>query len=604
MQAISKLQAPSNKKELQTLMGMVNYVRSFLPNLSELSHPLRELLKKNVIFQWNNTHDECLQKIKTDIMSSSTLKIFDEKKEITIQCDASKYGLGCCLLQDRKPICFASRSLSETEINYPQIDKEFLAIVFACHKFHNYIYGRKVNIITDHKPLVSIMKKDMHKINSVRLQRIKIRLMRYRLNVSYVPGKFLYIADCLSRNFDCNVVGGEIDDLNELVHSLNISEKRQRQFCNETEKDDVLNELKNVILNGWPNRKDDLQEKIKFFWKFRNDLYCENGLIFFNERIIIPEILRNEMLDLLHNGHFGIEKTKSRARSLIYWPGIDDAIENKVTKCATCQKFRSSNIKEPLMPHEIPDYPFQKIGLDIMEFAKKDYLVLCDYYSKFLDIIPLKNKTAAEVIHRLKDVFSIHGLPKKIIADNMPFNSFSFQQFCASIDCNIITSSPHYPRSNGLAERFVQTSKQILKKCADSNTDLWLALLEFRNLPIKGMNLSSVELLMNRKTRTLLPGHEDLFKVQCVPSVKRNLEIRNEKSKWYYDRNSKARKDFVKGESVWYKDRRNGWVKALIKDAHSAPRSYFIELENGAILRRNSCFLRADRTYSSLTNTY
>ena len=164
MQAISKIEPPKDKKDLQKLLGMVNYIRSYVPNLAEMSQPLRELLKKNIVFNWLPSHDKCLQNIKKLIIKSPTLKTFDVNKDITIQTDASKYGLGCCVMQDGKPISFASRSMTETEINYPQIDKEMLAIVFSCTKFHNYIYGRKVNVVTDHQPLVSIMKKELNKI--------------------------------------------------------------------------------------------------------------------------------------------------------------------------------------------------------------------------------------------------------------------------------------------------------------------------------------------------------------------------------------------------------------------------------------------------------
>lgn len=125
---------------------------------------------------------------------------FDESKEIQIQCDASKDGLGCCILQDEKPISFASRSLTEIERRYSQIEKEFLSILFACNKFRFYTYGRKVKVINDHKPLISIMKKEICKIPSTRLQNIRIKLLNYDIDLEYAPGKTIHIADYLILN--------------------------------------------------------------------------------------------------------------------------------------------------------------------------------------------------------------------------------------------------------------------------------------------------------------------------------------------------------------------------------------------------------------------
>lgn len=152
--AVDKMSRPKNKKDLQTFLGVVNYMRSFIPNLSDKTAPLRELLKKNTIFCWTENHSHVVNEIRNAVLNSNILVPFDTKEEIKIQCDASQFGLGCCLLQDNKPISFASRSLSRSEQNYAQIEKETLSILFACHKFHFYAYGRTVTVVNDHKPLV------------------------------------------------------------------------------------------------------------------------------------------------------------------------------------------------------------------------------------------------------------------------------------------------------------------------------------------------------------------------------------------------------------------------------------------------------------------
>lgn len=136
VKAILDIEIPSNKKELKSILGMFNYLRKFVPNMSSITAPLRELLKHNVEFQSLPKHTEALNDLKCKISNALTLGTFDGNKEITLQCDSCKNGMGCCLLQNGQPIAFASRRLNDA-----QIEKEFLSIVFATKKFHNYIYG-------------------------------------------------------------------------------------------------------------------------------------------------------------------------------------------------------------------------------------------------------------------------------------------------------------------------------------------------------------------------------------------------------------------------------------------------------------------------------
>lgn len=339
-------------------------------------------------------------------------------------------------------------------------------------------------------------------------------------------------------------------------------------------------------------RKKNLSNDIKYYYKIKNELFLEDDLVFFNERIFVPQKLRLFVLELLHKSHMGIEKTRQRARSLVYWPGIDNQIEEIVMKCSICQKYRSSNIKEPLINHSIPEGPYQKIGMDIMEISGKNYLVIGDYFSKYLDIIYINSKTTTAVISKLEVVFSIYGIPKTIIADNVPFGSFEFKNFAKNLDIVVITTSPNYPKSNGFAERCVQIAKKLILKSNESKTSLWLALLEHRNTPIKNSKISPAQLMMGRQTRSLIPGKEEVFKNENLcKAIVPILQYNNIRNKNYHDLNAKSKRKFQLGEKIWYRDGRH-WQPAMIKSLHSTPRSYVIELPNGKTLRRNSYFLR------------
>jgi len=201
VKALLGLKPPKCKLELQRLLGAFNYLRQFIPNMSTLITILRDLLKKNVCWVWSEAHTEVLNKLKQIVASPQVLVNFDPNKKITIQCDSSQTGLGCCLLQEGRPVAFSSRSLNEAEQKYAQIKKEMLSIVYACRKFHNYVYGHATQVMTDHSPLVSIFGKNFDKVISVRLQKMKMKLIIYDLPVEYLPGKLMFIADLLSRNY-------------------------------------------------------------------------------------------------------------------------------------------------------------------------------------------------------------------------------------------------------------------------------------------------------------------------------------------------------------------------------------------------------------------
>lgn len=186
---------------------------------------------------WLPKHTEVLKKMKQKIIRVPVLQTFDDKKDIVIQTDASSTGLGCCLMQDNKPVAFASRSLTITEQNYAQIEKELLSVVFATKKFHYFIYGRNLTVLSDHKPLVTLNTKEIKQIDSARLQRLALKLLKYKLKIQYLLGKYMYIADLLSRNyFSCNK-GDEID-LRQIIHTINstlvVSEKKKAEIKKNT----------------------------------------------------------------------------------------------------------------------------------------------------------------------------------------------------------------------------------------------------------------------------------------------------------------------------------------------------------------------------------
>ena len=595
--AIVNMPVPDDVPSLQRFLGMTKYLSQYIPNESTITAPLRTLLKQDAKWEWKPEHNIAIAELKNALVTSPTLAFYDVSKPVTIQADASKSGLGACLLQEGKPVAYASRSMSSAECNYAQIEKEMLAIVFSCSKFHQYIFGKEaVNVQTDHKPLESILKKPLCKAPP-RLQRMMLNLQPYDLRVQYVPGKLMHAADTLSRAYVQGQENQELEDdvarvIHTLLANLPVSPHKFDEIQTATQKDETLQKVLHYVMTGWPSSKKQAFPSTKPFWHLRDELHYADGILFANERIVIPAKLQSYMLSLLHESHFGIEKTKSRARPVMYWPGMSKDIENTIQNCAICCRFQRSNTKEPMISHDIPEDPFEKVATDIFTFDGADYLVVVDYYSKYPEICVLKDKTAKTVIDNLKSVFARHGIPREIVSDNMPFASHEFKEFAESWGIQTITSSPEYPISNGQAERCVQTCKNILRKASEENRDPHIALMEYRNTPLSGLKYAPSQLLMSRLLRTKIPVKKSLLKPKVI-NAHRELLNRQNLQKKYYDRSSKPLSELSAGDSAYIK-RGKRWESAVVAQKHSAPRSYIVETNSGRF-RRNRRHLRSSK---------
>ena len=198
IQAITEVPSRCNKKEVQSFIGMINYLTKLSPQLTKLSEPIRELIKDKVPFNWGPEHQESFDMLKKELVRAPILAYYNPKKETVLQMDASTKGLGACLLQDDKPIYFASKGLTETQRGYVAIEIESLAVAWAVEKFHHFLYGCHFILETDEKPLEAILSRSLNQATP-HLQCILIRTLPYNFTVRYIPGPNNLLADCLSR---------------------------------------------------------------------------------------------------------------------------------------------------------------------------------------------------------------------------------------------------------------------------------------------------------------------------------------------------------------------------------------------------------------------
>ena len=275
--AIQALRPPECRSELRTFIGMVNYLSQFIPRLSECTAPLRELDSNSVTFTWNETYQEVFENIKRLVAEDMLLAYYDRTKAVTIQCDYSKKGLGVALVQDGSPIQFASKAVSGPEQDYAPIEGEMLAVLYGVTKFHHFVYGRRFEVESDHKPLQYIQRKNLSRAPP-RLRAMLRKLSPYDFGIHYKPGDEMVMPDTFSRLSQADK--DEIPGLNINIHSLvDVSCVRLAELKNETERDIVLQKLMKVFKEGWPQSIRSLDEDIRSYWAIRDDISIIDGLV-------------------------------------------------------------------------------------------------------------------------------------------------------------------------------------------------------------------------------------------------------------------------------------------------------------------------------------
>ena len=303
---------------------------------------------------------------------------------------------------------YTSRSLTEMEQRYSNTERELLSVVFALERFHHYVYGYTVTVQTDHKPLVSIWKKSIVS-NSPRLQRLLLRLSKLSPQPTVIEGEDFIPA-------------------HTLTDEIPADSARVADFRRATAEDTTSSLLMGVVANGWPESRRDCHHLLVDYWTYREEISAENGLHFKGHGFVVPEKLRNKVLQTIHEGHFGIEKMQVRAREAVFWPGITADVLQIAQSCKVCRTFSRSQQRETLMPHKVPQGPWEKLGVDFFEFQSSKYILVADYYSRFPVVRKVRSTTVSAAVDTLKQVFSEYGFPKTVMLDNgPPFSSKEFE---------------------------------------------------------------------------------------------------------------------------------------------------------------------------------
>ena len=341
LDAIIHAPEPQNVTQLRSFLGLLNYYGKFIPNLATLIHPLNHLLRKDVKWKWTAGCAKAFAEAKQVLTSSKVLVHYDPTLPITLAGDASAYGIGAVISHvmpdgTEHPIAFASPTLSPSERNYAQLEKEALSLVFGIKCFHQYLYGRKFTLVTDHKPLLAILgpKKGIPPLAAARLQRWAVLLSAYTYDIRYKSTVAHSNADGLSRlPLPIDMKEGESQKASlYFVSRMECLPVTVAQMQQATHTDPCLSKVLRFV-----QRPSTVPEFAKPFSNRRSELSVEEGCVLWGIHVLVPKKLQGRVLDELHSNHLGMSQMKSLARSYVWWPGLDRDIEELAKGYASCQ---------------------------------------------------------------------------------------------------------------------------------------------------------------------------------------------------------------------------------------------------------------------------
>lgn len=541
---------PNTTEEIQSFLGLVNFVSKWIPNVATLTEPLRELLRlglgksANIQKIWTSKQDEAFEALKESISNIKTLGYYNPSDKTQVIADASPVGLGAVLVQVGKDgprvIAFGHKSLTDCEKRYCQTEKEALALVWAVEHFKIYLLGKDFELISDHKPLETIFGRTSKPC--ARIERWVLRLQAFRYKVVYKPGKS-NIADTISRL--CKTSSLEPFDSENYINQI-VSYSRpvavplkEIETCSLGD-EEILKVKEGIFNNVW-------HDSINYYKNIQNELCFNGNILLRGTRIVIPSNLHQRVLEAAHEGHPGIVAMKARLRTKVWWPRIDKDAERLVKACRGCTLVSNPTPPHPMKRRTLPAEPWVDVAMDFLgPLPSHDYLlIVVDYYSRYKEIKIMRSITSLDTIKVLKEMFSRLGYPATLTCDNgNQFTSEVFQKYCKECGIILYNTVPYWPQMNGEVERQNRDVLKRLKICQAENgnwkEDIFNYLMMYNSTPHSVTGKSPSELFYKRQFRDKIPAAPDMEYKTIDEEVRdRDLQMK-EKGKEYGDLKRKA----------------------------------------------------------------
>ena len=544
LDAIRDFPSPTSTTDIRSWFGLVNQVSNYA-QLRDSMAPFKPFLSPRCKFSWSPELEAAFQASKAAIIAAirQGVEIFDIQRRTCLRPDWSKRGIGYFLLQQHcsclpgVPDCCpggwkitlaGSRFLNSAEQRYAAIEGEALAVAWGLEQTRYFTQGcDNLVIVTDHKPLVKIFgDRTLDEITNSRLFRLKQRTLPWRFEIRHLPGKSNHAADAASRHpspsYTENTVSPGSPSFPDIAESALINTIRNDTrelgaipwslLATETAADASLGPLLTSIEQGKPIPVDDAT--LTSLRPIFESLYAAEGVLLYQDRVVVPPSLRPRVLQSLHAAHQGTSSMEQRARAIVYWPGMSKDIRDTREGCADCNRNAPSQAATPPLPSAPPLSPFESVFADFFDFKGCHYLVVGDRLSGWVEVFSSPAGTtlagSAGLVRHLRSFFATFGVPEEISSDGGPeFTATGTQDFLRLWGVRHRVSSVSFPQSNGRAEVAVKTAKRLLM----SNTgptgsldhDRFLrAMLQLRNTPDPDCNLSPAQIIFGRPLRDSL----------------------------------------------------------------------------------------------------
>ena len=568
VQAILDWTPPHTVKQVRSFLGLASYCRRFVENFSKIAKPLTDLLHKDKKFEWTPKCQESFQMLKDKLTSAPVLAPPDTHKDFVIYCDASRQGLGCVLMQERKVIAYGSRQLRPHEENYPTHDLELAAVIYALKLWRHYLLGNRCEIYTDHQSLKYLFTQpDLN----LRQQRWMEAISDYDLGISYTPGKANVMADALSRKAYCSELEVQLQQplLYEELQKLNI-EIVPQGYLNTLVIEPTLEQSIKII-----QLYDSTVQKIKRYLAtgkpsdFSTD---KDGALFFKDRLVVPRFkdMQEDVMKEAHDTplsiHPGSTKMYQDIRQRFWWSNMKQDIAQYVAECDVCRRIKAEHQRPAgtLQPLAIPEWKWDKVEMDfITGFPRSQkghdaIFVVIDRFSKVAHFLPVKETITASQLADLyvSRIVSLHGVPLEINSDRGSlFTSRFWESFQQAMGTHLSFSTAYHPQSSGQVERVNQILEDMLRACVISFGKKWeeslpYAEFSYNNSYQASLKMAPFEVLYGRKCRTPLnwseTGERPLFGPDIIQHaeeqvriVREHLKTAQSRQKSQYDRHHK-----------------------------------------------------------------
>lgn len=536
--AVRAFRRPNTVKELQSFLGTVGYVNTFIPDYGTLTHDLTAIATGDTL-EWSDKAQQAFEKTKEAVIHCTVTKgFFSDTDKTVLWTDASPWALGAVLTQvDSKGvdriISFASKSLTKTERAYPQIQREALGVVWAAEHFQYHLRGREFLIKTDAKAVAFIFNRERESTKRIlsRAEGFALRLSEFRYTIECVSGND-NIADAPSRLYDgppthyeerdgpweIGALYGAAEHVDYDDSILTLEELRIT-----SRQDPVLKHIAKSLRGNedagtWTHKAstDDASfaSDLALFRAAREELYVDEDLVMKSGMVVVPRELYQKALQVAHLGHPGATATKSILRARVWWPRMDRDVERYVAACESCTLVSRQAPPVPMTRTMLPTSVWESLAIDYNGPYKALngglLLVIGDVYSRYLVIAPVASTDFKSLQSVLETLFKQYGYPKTVKCDNgPPFSSSPFETYLAQRGIKKVHSSPYYPQQNGLAERYMQVANKAMQiaglKGTSSIEMVGQAVRAHNSAKHRITNVSPEELMLGRKVRRGLP---------------------------------------------------------------------------------------------------